>query len=114
MDERAQALRLGFAADGVDLRLRDVHLAAVTHAGGREELDEVGAVGLELADAIAQLVRRALAALNLTERRKDARPVDGARVDRLSQGLVSGPADRLDGREAGHEGRARVVENGVG
>ena len=81
VDERSKPLRLGLAAHRIDLGLRDVHLSSVADAGRGEELDQVGAVGFRLTNALAELVGRAAAALDLRERRDETRPVDDARVD---------------------------------
>jgi hypothetical protein len=67
MHDGTQPLSFGLAAHGIDLFLRHVHLAAVADAAGREELDDIGAVGLQRADLFPELLRRPRAALDLAE-----------------------------------------------
>ena len=112
----AQALRARFAARGIDLFLRQRRHAAVADAGRREDLDQVGAVGLLLADVFADLIGRPLRVRDLAERRQDARPGQHAAIDRIAQRLVGQRADALHGREAGHQrdvGVLGAVERGL-
>ena len=99
----AQSLRTRFAARRIDLLLRQRRHAAVADARRREDLDQVGAFGLQLADLLADLIGRPLRIRDLAERRQDARAGQHAAVDRIAQHLVRHRADALHGREAGHQ-----------
>ena len=59
VDDGTQALRLGFAARGVDLLHRGGHLPAIANAGGGEQLHQVGAIGLQLLHHRTDLFGRA-------------------------------------------------------
>ena len=74
-----------------------------------KSLIDVRAVGLERADALAQLVGRVGGArLNLAERTEHARTAHRAGVDRIAPRLVAGGAERLHGRESGVQHRVEV------
>ena len=96
----AQALRPRLTARRIDLLLRQGRHAAVADAGRREDLDQVGAVALQLADLFANLIGRPFRIRNLAERRQDARSRQHAAIDRIAQRLVGRRADALHGGEA--------------
>ena len=108
MHHAAQALGAGFAAGGVELRLRQRRRAAVANAGRRENLDHVGTIGLLLANIVANLLDRPLHVRDRSERSEDARTGQHAARDRVTQRLVRGCANALHGRKAGHQGHEGV------
>ena len=114
--ERSPCAR-GLAARGVELRLRQRRHAAVADAGRGEDLDQVGAVGLELPHLAADLVGRQLGVGNLAERaRAAAGPGMTPRASASRSGLSDGRADALHGGEAGHQrdvGVLGAVERGL-
>ena len=57
-------------------------LAAFADAGGREDLDDVGAVLLQLTHLLANLGRRPAALVELSDRRQHARTREDAARDR--------------------------------
>src|SRR6478672_10398728 len=103
VNEGPESLRPGLTADRIDLRLRNVHPAAVTDAGRGEELDQIRPVRLGLSHPLPQLLGRAAAALELPERCQEPRAVDDAGSDGLAQRLVANPPDGLNGGEARHQ-----------
>ena len=105
----AQPLRAGFAAGGVELRLRQRRRAAVANAGRRENLDEIGAVGLLPADILANLLDRPLRVRHRAERGEDARAGQLAARDRIAQRLIRGRAHTLHGGEARLQRDQRVL-----
>ena len=114
MDGGPQPLRFRFPAQPHQLRVRDVHLAAVPHAAAGEDLDHVGPISLEGADPGAQLLFTLGAGNDLRDRGEDPRPDDGAGRHRVPHALVFGAAKGLHGGEAGQQHLARIVEDGVG
>ena len=71
--QRPQSLRLRLAARRRELLVGHRLRAAVADALRREDLDEVGARLLLLADVLAHLIRRAGPLVHRAERRQDAR-----------------------------------------
>src|SRR5262249_1744691 len=111
VDERAQAERVGLAARRLQLLVGHRLFAALADAGRGEQLDEIRARRLRLADRGAQIVRRAetvrLAAaagpsVELPHRGEDARAGQVLLVERLAQLQIAGLANALDRGEAGH------------
>src|SRR5207248_11796377 len=114
---RPEPLRLRLAAGGLQLLVGHRLLAAVAYARGREDLDDVGAVLLQLPYFLANLVRRSAALVQLPDRRQHARPGQYAASDRVAQLDVVRLAWTLYRGEARHERDVRVfgaVENFFG
>ena len=108
MHHRPQPLRLRFAASCRHLLRRHRRLAARPQPGRTEYLDHVGAIGLELAHALADLVERQLWVRDGFERSQYPRPRDLARVDRVPQQLVGRRADALYRGKSRTQCRPRV------
>ncbi len=103
--------RLRLAADRLELRIGHRLLAAVADALRREDLDDVGALFLQLAHLLTQLVGRAAGLVELANRGQDARAGDDAARDRVTQGDVGRRARALNGRDAGHQRDIRVLDH---
>src|SRR6202023_3853445 len=88
---------------GRELLVRHRLLPAVTDAGRREDLDDVGAVLLQLPHDAAELVGRPAVLVDLADRREDARAGKHAPRDRLAQLDVVRLARALNRREPGHQ-----------
>ena len=88
VDHRAQTLRFRFAAGGVDLLRGHGLFASVANAGGGEQLDDVAAFLLHLADDLADFFGIAGAFVDLPQRCENARAFAFAFIDGIAQEAV--------------------------
>src|SRR5215467_6488340 len=106
MDNRAKPNSLGFAADRVELFLRERGLAALANAAGRKNLDDVRAVLRVFLNNSAQFVRCSCGlspAENRVEGGENSWPWQTHTINGVSKILVECSAEALHRGEAGGE-----------
>src|SRR5262249_50552473 len=114
VNHRPQPLRFRFAAYSHELFVGHRLAAAVADALRREYLNDIGAVGLQLADEVAELIRRPAVLVELADRSEDARSGQDAARDGFTQRDIRRRAHALNGGEPGHQGRVSVLRRVIG
>ena len=108
MDHGPQALRASFAADGVELVLRECRRTAVADAGRCEDLDQIRPLSLFLSNVFTKLLRCQPRVRHLVERGEDPRSGQHAASNRVAKRLVGRRAYTLYGCEPRHQCDVRV------
>src|SRR5215467_9429152 len=106
MDNRAKPSSLGFAADRVELFLRERGLAALANAAGRKNLDDVRAILKVPLNDGTKFIRRArgvAAPENRVQGRENSGPGQAEAVDGFVEVFVERSAKALNRGEAGGE-----------
>src|SRR5258708_2503714 len=109
VDHRAQPHGLRLTAGGLDLLISHTLAAAVANALGGEQLDDIGAVGLHLADLFADLLRRARGLVDSSQRGEHAGTGNYACVDQIANLAIDRRSEALHGSKSGQEGGVRVA-----
>src|SRR5438094_490263 len=109
VDHGPQALRASFAADGVELFLRECRHTAVADAGRCEDLDQIRTLDLFLSNVFTKLLRCQPRVRHLVERGEDTRSGQHAASNRIAKRLVGWRAYTLYGCEARHQCDVRIL-----
>src|SRR5262249_10257160 len=110
MNYRAKASSLRFPARRRDLLLAHSSPAAVAHALGGENFDDVGLIHSNFADVIANLRWRKTSVIERPQRGDNPRPRHHATIDRVARIAVDRAAEALDRRESGHQSDISIFE----
>ncbi len=110
MHQGPQSKGLGLAACSLQLSVGHGLVAAFANALGGEDLDEVGTLGLALADELAQLVRVAAGLRERLQGGQESGAGNDAACDRIAEWLIHRRSWTLDGGEACFEGQVRIFD----